>query len=475
MKPLTRNDFMSESAKRVFDDLFSKPTSNNVVSFNPKQEMIKDTLDFSNPKTNDIHSDLEEITALDTTNYIKNIVHSEELSRTYQTKLIEIMPRKKEMNLQVDYTPDLGRIICYASSTIEGVNNPRYRAVIDEDANVMRQLLCLSGNIHYMLKGGSRSGKTLLVDKILTLIPQKEVYQVGLSSEMVVFHNASVVNNSSIIYIPEIQKLVSSKKNSPILEMIKTLAENKDSSRPRVNGSNVVTDIINAGKMIITTVADENQYFKNEDIEVKGRFIHFNTLETEEHITKVNDYISLRGWPGKEESYFDKEEYFALMKHLQEVRKIKATFIDPFRHCLRQKIPNLKKSPGYSELYYDLLAACAKFHHKDRFKEKEKIYIGLQDHFIVHSLFYDFFFKTLQELNSKNSEERETALQEREKILAPIDWEDWWKQGREVMERINNPLDKKAYSRWMEKQLIGGTVVLRNYLDDSTVRIIQSD
>ncbi len=432
MLQLQEKDFISESGRRAYQRVMGAVRGSKVVELEESKEEIVRSVP-SRGKVLSLES---------------------KIGRSYR----KTFPVPEKVSKYISF---LGEVVKYARALVEGhEQDNRFKPVIDEDANMLRQVLCLVGNVHYMLKGSSGSGKTHLVDKILTLVPEEEVYRAGLSSEVAHFRNAKNVNGASIIYIPEIQKLVNSRKNSPVREMVKDLAENKSSQRSRVTPQGeVATDLIRSGKMIITTAALEGQYLGEEDRELKRRLIYLNTNESREHLQKVNDYKANSRLRGREEFSFSELDYNRLKEQIQDYRNRDFEVVDPFSLCLRELIPDVPKSVGYSEHYFKLLDACAKFHYPQRTVVGKRLYLALEDHFVVHSLFYDSFFKTMGELSGP-----EEAVAEELFNPISVDWSQWWEKGAEIMQN-----DPQVYSSWKEAQMSKEGIYLNDHLGNQVL------
>ena len=112
--------------------------------------------------------------------------------------------------------------------------------ILGEDA------LALTASISYLLddtnfciKAYSGTGKTVLMEAIVNLLPKNYVHVIEHLSETAVWYDAEKINKSRFIIIPEAQKLP-----EPVMEVIKTWADGRDATRKR-------TDITTAAKIPI--------------------------------------------------------------------------------------------------------------------------------------------------------------------------------------------------------------------------------
>ena len=112
--------------------------------------------------------------------------------------------------------------------------------ILGEDA------LALTASISYLLddtnfciKAYSGTGKTVLMEAIVNLLPKNYVHVIEHLSETAVWYDAEKINKSRFIIIPEAQKLP-----EPVMEVIKTWADGRNATRKR-------TDITTAAKIPI--------------------------------------------------------------------------------------------------------------------------------------------------------------------------------------------------------------------------------
>lgn len=352
------------------------------------------------------------------------------------------------------YKPSVLDIKNYASSMVEGKKQKRFLPVVDEVRNVLAQTFCLAGKINYLSKGNSGSGKSHLTDKVLALLPDDFVYKAGLSSETALYRDAERINRARVVYIPELQKAVS-KKSSCIVELIKDVTEGKNSERTRVspNGA-IVVDLITSDKIVVATLANENNYCKDEDLELKRRFLELSTNQSEDHLRMVINYKAEQRGPNRNRTVFSATDYERLSHHIVECLNLEVDFVDPFYTSLSTIIPETPKSLSYSEHYYNLLNACATFHYKERHIENNTLFISLEDHFIVHEIYHNSFCDSLLEFD--NEERWVQRIQESKKS---VDWKSWWNEGCKIME---SAYDSQTVSSWKNSQLDGENILLSN-------------
>ncbi|MGV8141350.1 MAG: hypothetical protein ACP5NW_02830 [Candidatus Woesearchaeota archaeon] len=349
----------------------------------------------------------------------------------------------------------------------------RASGVIGEEKNAICIYLATANNSSFGVEGPSGSGKTFLVDRLIDLIPEHDLYKIDLSSKMAVFYDADHVNGRSILYFPELQKAMNDKK-SPIIEVIKNLTEGKSVKRIVTNSTKTGNQLyqITKGKMVIYTLALEND-FKKDD-ETSRRFMRFNTDSSAEHFEAINNYKAQRR-ASIDTLTLDVEGMKSkLSEHLYDVRKLKdAIIIDPFAQYLNEFMPQTQKSIGYVDHYYHLVDSCVKFNYKDRTRffvnGKEMIIADLEDHYQIYNLYYDEFIKSVDELDKSLLDQSvETNPCAKEAISKTMpDWQTCFKSGIKVLgDTLNSSsINKdKIFESWYIHQVSEGKLITKDYL-----------
>jgi ABC-type dipeptide/oligopeptide/nickel transport system ATPase subunit len=391
----------------------------NLIGLTPNQNR-KLTLTFDNKKTT---QEKNNHTIKDTKNYQnKNTDKEEKINDTYD----EIEPEKFSLkNIKQNNNINILDITKYFKK----------KGVVGEEALAIKIFLAASNNMSFGVEGYSGSGKTFVVDKLIDLINEDELYKLDLSSKMALFYDSKKINNYKTIYIPELQKALQETK-SPIVEVVKNLTEGKDVQR-------IVTDTkrrgnktykINRGKSIIYTLASENYYKKDE--ELNRRFLRFKTNNREEHLENILSYKSQKRQDlkiFKEENSTEKE----LKEHLYYLRNTHIKIFDPYSNIISEHLPRTQKSIGYVDHYFSLVDACAKFNYQNRTTfnyEKENIIItDLEDHYLTHKIYYEEFLETLRGFSERNNFDEE--INEINKIKnKKINWEETLNEGMKLIQ-----------------------------------------
>ena len=300
---------------------------------------------------------------------------------------------KPKINASIDDTITLN------SPTFEDIlKYYRSEGIIGEEKNAILITLAATYGAQFGIIGDSGSGKTLLALALMKLLPSSYVYELQLASDQSLFNDVDEINGKKFIYISEAQKPLK-KKDSTILEIIKTLGEGKDVKRKvTLSKGKVIDYVINGGPKIIFTLANENDF--KLDTELSRRFMLFYTDSSKEH---VEDVITENAKSRAEIKSIDKKHSLALSNYIKRsLDSDYSGFVDVFSEAFTKYIPKVPKAVGYVNHYYDLLNACAKFHSAERMlDENNHLFLDLEDYYLIHQLYYPNFLTSLKNLSTK--------------------------------------------------------------------------
>jgi hypothetical protein len=345
-----------------------------------------------------------------------NVIKSRKLSLdfvsddSFNTGFIVDEINDKDNNKDKDDVDDGKFSFCFKENDISNVSFEdvlsyfRNKGVVGEESLCLKIFLAASNNLSFGVEGFSGSGKTFVVDKLIDLFDVTDLYRLDLSSKMAVFYDSKNINNFKTIYIPELQKALQDTR-SPVVEVVKNLTEGKDVKR-------VVTDFkkksnnvfsISKGKSIIYTLASEN-YFKKDE-ELNRRFLRFKTDSSIDHL---NNILSVKSSKRYDFSFFEDVDSLSvkLKDYFSFLRNLNIKVFDPFCSYLSDFLPRTQKSVGYVDHYFSLVDAVTRFNVKDRFLfnylGKDVVVSDLEDHFVVHKLYYSEFLDTLKGFSERN-------------------------------------------------------------------------
>lgn len=417
MLKMVTNPFQSKKGRKLYEELInssnSSPESNKIG-----QNVVR----FEDLQSENLHNKQKQA----------QTAYPEDNNHTEMNEIIKVEKINKNIFINdPNYKPSIEDLILYYKA----------KGVVGEESNSVLQTFCAVNGLSFGVEGYSGSGKTFLVDKLISLLPQYEIYRIGLSSDLAILNDAAKINGKKFIYIPEIQKAMK-KKDAPIIEVIKNLTEGKDAERiVTVEQGKTISYKIKSGITVIYTLALEND-FKKDD-ETARRFITLTTDSSKKHIDEILEYKA------KSRVFFDatsitSAEEENLKQHLYQCINSSFSYKDPFAVYMNRHIPPTQKTVGFIEHYYGLLNGCAKFHNKSREKSGKDIFLDIQDHIIIHQLYHDEFCKTIKRI-SKNGDCSELI----EKAKENVNWAECLRHATSIMNE-NFP---EFSNVWREKQI----------------------
>lgn len=459
---ISRNSFRTEFGVIIWDKYFSHLNPEKEEEEIVKPVIIKPEKNVSledKIKENDVASNENSVSLPE------NIQEEQSVSKpAYEEKSAFVFNKKEESakkSLPV-IAPSLKGIVDYY----------KRRGVVGEEDLAVSITLAAANNISFGVEGFSGSGKTFLVDRLMDLLPEEDVYRVDLSSKMAVFYDAESINNKSIIYIPELQKAMQDKK-SPIIEVIKNLTEGKDVKRIVTNGSRDGSEeyTINKGKSVIYTLALEN-YFKKDE-ESSRRLMRLQTDSSKEHLEEIHNFKANKRLNLDLDEIYTKNLELSLKNHINFIRKdLKdVRVVDPFAVYMQRAVPKTQKSVGYVDHFYNLVDACVKFHYDSRekfgFNGADFVIANLEDNYNIFNLYFDQFRRTIKDFadRTEDDNERKAALQEIENVFMP-DWNEALKHGISNLEASKFYKDsgfKGVANSWKDKNFEDISVFIKTY------------
>lgn len=316
------------------------------------------------------------------------------------------------------------------------------RGLVGEEKTCILQTL---GSIHQLcfgIESLSGSGKSFTLDILLELLPEDYVYVLKQSSDKAAMYDSSSLNKAKVLVITELQK--SSSKT--MLEILKDLGEGKDAERIVTNHdrSGVSEQRIESGKAVIYTLALENWFKKDREIE--RRYFQLYTDISEEQTKRILEKIAEEEITNNK-SGLDHERDSFLKKHIADCIDFRFEYANPFALSIIEQMPLKIKARSFARHYFDLIRACAKFNYRNRVN-KGALFINLEDAYVVHQLYSEQFFRSvLKEPNY--SKIRDVAGFENN-----IDWAAVWQDGIKQM-REHYPA---IAERWENNQTENGCV-----------------
>lgn len=278
---------------------------------------------------------------------------------------------------------------------LEDINSySKSKGIVNEFKNSTLLTLSIIYGINTGLEGPAGSGKTMLADSYIGLVDNGLVYTLNQSSGNAVMYNVDEMNPKRVIYIPEIQKMVT--KSNNFGEILKDITEGKNSERIVTNKQRNGTDkfILEGNKTIIYTKALENEFKLDKELARR-----FNTLRMNNSAKQIERIINTKARNRfySDKNSFDKSKENNFKNTMNYLINKKHSSIDPYYQLIQNLIPITQKSVSNSNHYIDLIDASSKAFFNQRLKIGDDTLISLFDHYLIFKLNHDDFLESLVE------------------------------------------------------------------------------
>ena len=250
--------------------------------------------------------------------------------------------------------------------------------ILGEDALALTTSLSyLLEDTNFCIKAYSGTGKTVLMEAIANLLPEKYIYTVEHMSETAIWYDRDKINKSRFVFIPEAQKIPEG-----VMEIIKTWADGRTSERK-------VTDITSKYKptiyqelhpkyvlMAVAVENDKGSAMFDAELERRCMIMHTNpTVKQTELVVKHK--LMNSALPKTTMSSMSDKEVNALKKHivkaLRERDEDDATILkNPCAPFLFDAIPSaFPVSRSKVQYLLRLINAIARFYPQEIIRTKE--------------------------------------------------------------------------------------------------------
>ncbi len=349
---------------------------------------------------------------------------------------------------QIDYDITL-------SDLLDWYQHKETGEVIAQNKAMLRMTLMALSMKSFALEGPAGSGKTYLLNALMSVIPEDRFYWHEQATDTALFNDADKINRAQILMIPEYQKILD---NCPqTRETIKTITEGRIAKRKKmVDGA--IKEFTIYPKCVITSIADENKTKDKlfEDKEDMRRFSHIRVDSSPETTRKIREYVceklSMRPDLLKHapDSLGDK-----IRVHIAGCMdlKMKRPALDPFVYYIDQFLPETDKSRAYVNDYYGHIQSCVKFNHKQRELKHggETFHVAdIADHYVAYSIYHKEFCDTLKALDNLED------FGERGKRYAePVSWRACFEAG---IAKMKENFPDIVVNKWIARQLTNNKV-----------------
>jgi ABC-type dipeptide/oligopeptide/nickel transport system ATPase component len=280
----------------------------------------------------------------------------------------------------------------YQPTMLDLLNYYEAKGVVGETNLCILQTLGAINKLSFGIESLSGSGKSHVIDTLLDLLPENEVYTMELSSKTAQIYSADEINRHQIIYIPELQKAMNS-NNPLVVELLKGLTEGKDVSRKvRNQGQGSIEEyVIKGNKGIIFTLAIENAF--KYDAEFSRRVF---ILSTDASAEQTDLILKHKTQKRHALDYEGGANFQQLASHIEECLNFPSVnYENPFADYVSEQIPRTIRARSYDDYLFNLINASAKFNFKNRMLKDNVLYLHLEDVYLVTELYWKQFSRGL--------------------------------------------------------------------------------
>lgn len=294
-----------------------------------------------------------------------------------------------ELDMPKPYQPTTKDLLDFAATC----------GLVEEKENFILLALSAINKISCGVESVSGSGKSVLTDILMKLIPPERVYRLGLTSNTATVYDYEAVNRADILYVEELQKALNA--NNPIMiEVLKNITEGKSITRT-VYDSTIKQNIkqsINGDIGLVYSLALENKTKKDDELD--RRVITFMTDISQAQNRRVLKYIGKTRFKKGRLKVQTDETTKQLKQHISMVLNQASERVEnPFSEFIAEKVPvPFVKVRSYINHYFDLMEACTKYHYKERPKYDNMYFATLQDIYTIHNLYGKMFNQKIHNL-----------------------------------------------------------------------------
>ncbi|MFT4303799.1 MAG: hypothetical protein ACMXYG_04480 [Candidatus Woesearchaeota archaeon] len=492
-----KSDFGKNLFRQNFGIYYSKPVSNtSLLESNTVDESADESADEPKIDSSIPHSFNPDVLIIDSNPHkieqpeviqseidiVDDKIRSDINSRSLgpDSELEDLLHESRSGFLSSDVTiksaDDKSRNISLELSPYSITAYMRNNKVVGEEANASLITVALANKKHIILEGESGTGKSYVMKTILGLFDG--VYELGLASGQAIWYQTEQINDSKIIYLPELQKVVADKSNkvNGIIEFMKNLGEGKDAVKVTTNNKRdgVDTYTISSGRTMVSTIAKENSF--NYDRELQRRFLILETDNSPEHIQQILD-DKIQRKVNIDVSNGKKDLEHALIERVNYVMSVASDFnvINPFLDYMKSFFPITSKVQSYIDHYFDLFDSFGKFFSPSReiinIDGNNFVILNLEDVVNVYNMYHSSFIKTLESFNDDDSLDKF--------LVDKPNWTECYKVGLDCLRKLTISYDNEivnlveAYpdsiDSWINNQVLDGKIYVTDYISGESI------
>lgn len=270
-----------------------------------------------------------------------------------------------------------------------------------EESNAILLTIALASKVSLGIISLSGSGKSFIADIFFKKLIEKELYfNAGTGSKTAIVNNFRDINNSKMMYIEELQKVIDNEINK---EMLKNILEGKEYVRRerRITVGGDLVQTINP-LPVCFTVALENEHKDYNEAEFSRRsFLTLNTDISAKTTGEVVKYKLQNRFNKQRLKIIEPEETEFLRTHIKTMLSgTKFTIENPFSEYFEEIIDTeYLRVRSLLDVYLDVMECCCKWNINSRIKlakEKETLkFMELQDVLNANVLYGEQFHRTV--------------------------------------------------------------------------------
>ena len=287
----------------------------------------------------------------------------------------------------------------YIPNTKDLIDFSQTCGLVEERENFILLALSAINKISCGVESVSGSGKSVLTDILMELLPKKRIYNMGLSSNTATMYDYKALNQADIVYIEELQKAMNS-SNPIVVELLKNMTEGKELTRKVYDAvsKEVIQHKIKGNLGVVYSLALENKQKKDE--ELHRRVITFMTDISQSQNRRVVQYIGKTRFNRKRLKIQRDETTQNLKEHINIVMDLASDKVEnPFAEYIAEQVPvpfTIVRS--YVGHYFNLVDGSTKFHFKERMRKDNLFYSSIQDVYNIHILYGSTFNRKIHQL-----------------------------------------------------------------------------
>jgi hypothetical protein len=328
------------------------------------------------------------------------------------SKLMESVREKKfkKIKLDVNYKPTLYDVVKYFHNV--GQEYVRIPLIGEEKGALSSFVAFVLSKTPVLIKSYSGTGKTILIDCVLSLIPEEDRYSIQMGSGKAIWYQGTNIKSAKYIEFPELQKAA---QNLDTIEVMKNWAEDKVAKRGRTDMIATVESGVDTAieqtlepKPFITSFAVHNKDTKLAETEEFMRRVVRIYTDPSRHMTQrvIQEKLKMKATPNKIYKMKEKDKE-KLQNYVAYIitKNNPTTVVHPGIEAIEDAIP--KEFPiarSLIDYYFCIADGVTRFYSYDRIKYKKTLFGTPQDLWEAWQIYGDTFVESCLQIPLLGSE-----------------------------------------------------------------------